>query len=826
MASLWRTFWLLVLAAALPGWGLAAPAPFDLAGPELQVQVTRLGKTLPIAQVPNLAEGDRLSIRADLPKTQSVHYLLVSVFLRGATNPPPDAWFAQSETWTRKGAAGLNVVVPPGAQQVLVFLAPETGGDFKTLVNAVRSRPGAFVRASQDLNQATLDRSRLNAFIAAVHAANQADPDSLKAISPLLSRSLTIKLDPGCLQKAAEFQAPCLVQGQDSLVLDDGHSTSIVEALTSGYSGDLVQALSATPQAGGGYYSPYVASVLDIAHILDSFHTAQYQYIPALGTQQDATLSLLLNAPPSFQNPKSVLVVALPAVEAPQPPPLHPIDPNAAACAEKPGLVLPAQGAPLVFSTDYAHSLVLRLKDKTGRTVDLPTRADAEKGGLVVDTAGLQPDGFDDVVTGTLQGYWGFEPYAGPTFQLLNARPQGWRVAAQDQQALIAGREDALRLEGHGAACVQAVMLQQASGAPEMLAWKIAGADAVTVSLPLNGVRPGPATLLVKSYGGKTDETVPLQVYGAASRLDAFTIHAGDRSGQLTGAGLEQVTELDVDGIAFRPDPSAATDTGDGLALVATDVQAIGKLKAGRGARAKVALKDGRTLGVQMSVLPPRPNVVLIGKSIQRSAPDPGAQVQLSDGDELPRRSRLTFSVRAQPPMTLTGAERIEVATADGAFMTTLTAANGGLVLEDSHVALATLDTGKAFNDSAFGALRFRMVSEGGAGDWQPLATLVRVPALSSLDCPAATDQPCRLAGGDLFLIDSLSNDPGFGHPVQVVDGFPGASLEVPRPTDGKLYLKLRDDPGPVNFVAFPASAPTDVAASGAPAPADPATGR
>ena len=50
---------------------------------------------------------------------------------------------------------------------MLLFLAPETSGDFRTVVGAVRGRPGAFVRASQDLNQATLDRSRLDAHLAA-----------------------------------------------------------------------------------------------------------------------------------------------------------------------------------------------------------------------------------------------------------------------------------------------------------------------------------------------------------------------------------------------------------------------------------------------------------------------------------------------------------------------------------------------------------------------------------------------------------------------------------------------------------------------------------
>jgi len=109
--------------------------------------------------VPNLAPGDRLWIKAELPATQSEHYLLVAAFLRGATDPPPADWFFRNETWNRKSAPqGMTITVPPDAQQALLFLAPQTGGDFRTLVDAVRGRPGAFVRASQDLNQATLDR--------------------------------------------------------------------------------------------------------------------------------------------------------------------------------------------------------------------------------------------------------------------------------------------------------------------------------------------------------------------------------------------------------------------------------------------------------------------------------------------------------------------------------------------------------------------------------------------------------------------------------------------------------------------------------------------
>src|ERR1041384_329307 len=98
------------------------PAPFDLAGPTLDVKVTRGTQTLPISQVPNLATGDRLAIKADFPATQSAHYLLVAAFLRGATNPPPKDWFFNCETWTSKCKNGLSITVPDEAQQGLLLL--------------------------------------------------------------------------------------------------------------------------------------------------------------------------------------------------------------------------------------------------------------------------------------------------------------------------------------------------------------------------------------------------------------------------------------------------------------------------------------------------------------------------------------------------------------------------------------------------------------------------------------------------------------------------------------------------------------------------------
>src|ERR1700679_3267948 len=92
----------LFLLCCLPG--RAVDARFDLIGPKIDVRVTRAGKTLPIAYVPNLQPGDKLWLHPDLPPTQSVHLLLIAAFLRGTTNPPPDTWFTKIETWNRKVA--------------------------------------------------------------------------------------------------------------------------------------------------------------------------------------------------------------------------------------------------------------------------------------------------------------------------------------------------------------------------------------------------------------------------------------------------------------------------------------------------------------------------------------------------------------------------------------------------------------------------------------------------------------------------------------------------------------------------------------------------
>src|SRR5580698_1536642 len=201
------------------------PGRFDLTGPRVEVHVTRGGTTLPIAEVPNLQPGDKIWLHADLPPTQSVHYLLVAAFLRGTTDPPPDEWFFRIETWNKKVIEeGATITVPKEAQQVILFLAPETGGDFSTLRSAVRGRPGVFVRASQDLLEAGFEQARIETYLASMQKVPPSDPKALLDHSTFLARTLNLKPNQDCFSRPVDMQFNCLTQSGTQTLLDDGHA--------------------------------------------------------------------------------------------------------------------------------------------------------------------------------------------------------------------------------------------------------------------------------------------------------------------------------------------------------------------------------------------------------------------------------------------------------------------------------------------------------------------------------------------------------------------------------------------------------------------------
>ncbi len=795
-----------VIALTCVGVALADNAAFDLIGPKFDVRVQRAGVTLPIAQVPNLQAGDRLWVHPDLPDSQSVHYLMVVVFLRGATNPPPDSWFTRVETWNRPvHEEGIFVTVPNEAEEALVFLAPETGGAFSTLRTAVRGKPGSFVRASQDLVQASLDRARLEKYLDAVREIAVSDPEQLKARTMLLARSLNIRLDQQCFDKPSSQQVPCLTQNTDQLVLDDQHSQSMVATLTSGPSTDLLAQISSTPNARNGYYSPYIGAVVDVMRILGTAHTAQYQYIPALALPKEDELDLRLNNPPSFRNPKSVIVIGLPPVRPSPVPPLRAVDPAQVFCAGQSSLLLPAEGAPLVFATELAHNFVLHVDAKSGPGIDVPAEPDPVRGGFLVETQALQSADLDGEATGVLRGAWGFHTFDGPHYRLRASRPAQWVVASKDASALIVGREDTLHLQSLDACCVSEVKLNDEFGKALETDWKITKPDELEVKVPLQKANAGSVTMVIRKFGLREADELPLHTYAEAGRLDSFSIHAGDADGVLKGTRLDQVERLELNGLPFVPESLARSHQQDELKLTTHDNAALTKLHAGDEIVVHAALKDGRILDLKTEVESQRPVVSVLSKSVQVDQTAPPPTVRLGSQDEMPQDGRLNFFLKAQVPETFPPTEKIEVATADESFRVLLSFKDGNLTLQDSRTVFAVLDPMKLLGPSAFGPLKVRPVtSDDIDGDWQQLVNLVRVPALKGIRCVPAPEKQCTLSGDKLFLLDSVSTDSDFVNAVSVPEGFVEDALAIP-PTKAKtLYIKLRDDPGTVDTVTLP----------------------
>ncbi|GGG74301.1 hypothetical protein [Edaphobacter dinghuensis] len=813
----------------------AQAARFDLTGPKLEIHVTRDGKTLPIASVPNLQAGDKIWLHPDLPTTQSVHYLLVVCFLRGTTNPPPDDWFIKIQTWNQKvREEGVSVYVPDEAQQVVLFLAPETGGDFTTLRSAVRGRPGIFVRASQDLAEAGFEQARIEKYLADMRLVPPSDPKALLEHSNLIARTLNLKPNEDCFNRPVDQQYTCLTQSGNQTLLNDGHGETVVSSLTNGDASNLINQASYTGLGGGGAYSAYVGAVVDLVHIMGNLHTAQYQYIPAIAFPEGESLNLRLNTPPSFHNPKSVIVIGLPAVQASVPPPLRPADPKHVTCLVQPSVALPVEGAPLVFSTSFAHNLVLHVNDG-GATKDIPLVPDAYRGGLTLapDTGerkllttattdapqpapvsptkvSAKPDA-SGKVTGTITGYWGFDPFTGPTMQLQTVPGKGWKLAADD--VLIAGRENNLSLSSSGTACVQSITLDTSAGKQDKTDWKEADKpNLIDVKVSLKSVDPGALHLTVHQYGEPKPDIVSTETFSEPATLSSLKFYAGDTSAVLNGTNLNQVAHLDMKGLIFTPAPLPSSNT-DGF----TEPQTSGttslrlalpantgtpKLKEGEKLTAHVTLKDGRTLTLPVEVAPGRPSVTLINKRIAQSADN---SIHLADTDDLPVTQQLTFSLKSEGSFPRTG--EIEIANADNSLHTTLSVAAGTLIMQNHHTLVGMLDPLKAFGTSAFGPLRLRAVDPNGtAGDWIPLITLVRLPALDDVHCPSDSAQPCTVTGSSLYLVDSIATDAGFTNPTDVPEGFIGTTLSLPRPSKSGFYLKLRDDPTAANIVTIPVS--------------------
>ena len=791
-------------------------ARFDLEGPKIDIRVTRGNATLPIAEVPNLQPGDRIWVKADLPASQSNHLLLIVAFLRGTTNEPPDSWFTKIETWDKKTVEGTNITVPAEAEQAILFVAPETGGDFNTLRSAVKGRPGLFIRADVDLNEASFEQQRIERYLTAMKTVPMTDEKAITERSAKLASALALKPNVDCFKKPVDQQVNCLTLTSAPVLLDDGHGQSIAEAVSTGPSSDFINTASYTSPAGGGLYSAYVGAVVDLVHLVSLMRTAVYQYIPAISFPQDSTLNLKLNAPPSFNKPKSVIVIGLPAIQKAMPPPLHPHDPNQVACLLQPKMTLLLEGAPLVYSTNFAHDLILHL-NRTGAVDELPLAPEAYEGGLavtgeqerkVLHVGGSAQTAKADVkigtnsdltITGTVRGYWGFDAFEGPTLTLQQVDGKDWKIVGDTP--LFAGQDNHLTLKGNGTACVQHIAFTSKENKDVDVTFKPDPGkdvkDTLDLEVPLKKVQPGGYSLAIQQYGDAHTESVSLTAYTGEIHVSGLKIHQGDNTAILTGEGLKEVVSAQIENQTFTPADSGNDDR-------TVHLNAKSGVSPGDGKDATVKLKDGRTMTVKISLQDARPSLTLLSFNDKPVLLNGALPVTLGAKDDAPLNGKLTFLVQTKD--VFPRKQTIEVATVRGSVHTSVSLADDNLVLQDEHTAIATIEPSKAFGQSAFGKLQMRPVAEDGTpGDWTPLGTLVRTPQITAIHCTTADAPTCTIDGSGLFLVRSFSAGKDFAKPTEVPTGFAESAFTVPTPADGTtLYLKLRDDPDAVAAITLP----------------------
>jgi hypothetical protein len=563
-----------------------------------------------------------------------------------------------------------------------------------------------------------------------------------------------------------------------------------------------------------GAFIPYIGSLLDIARLLDSFHTAHFQYIPALTAQRGDELALLLNTPPSFHEPQSVLVAALPPVEPTHPPVLHAVEPDRAYCAARAPLVLPVEGTPVAFATAYAHDLALTATRRDGGPARVPLRADARAGGFVADVATLGPE-IDPRQPATVTGRWGFDGFSGPRFRLVNPQPDGWTLGSGEDATLVVGRPNAVHLRSPAVPCVANVRAETTDGRPLPLEWSAEAPDRLALRIDLTGASPGRIAVSIDQYGVSVPSTLSAVAFADPGHLGAFALHAGDTDGVLTGSRLDLVDRLTVGGSTFVPEVLTSQDREDQLRLRADAGADVTLLAAGATPKGTVRLKDGRSFPVEVRITAPRPRAALLARSVEPSGESAPVQLEFGAPEEVRPDAALTFSLRAELPSAFARDLAVEVATADESASATLTLANGGVKLADARVAVATLTPGTALGAAAFGPLKYRLVEHGTPGDWQKLAVLVRVPRDLALDCPAAAGTDCELHGRDLFLLDAVGASATLDRPRRVPDGYTGVRIAVPRPDDDRLFFRLRDAPQFTNVLHVPPSPPAPLPAPG-----------
>jgi hypothetical protein len=303
----------------------------------------------------------------------------------------------------------------------------------------------------------------------------------------------------------------------------------------------------------------------------------------------------------------------------------------------------------------------------------------------------------------------------------------------------------------------------------------------------------------VAQLGALQPVQVALRAWPDLVRIDAIAASASDGRVVIKGNRLDQVSGLRIDRTDFTVHQLVQVHGSDELTLVAeTPPEALATRS-----KARVQLREGRTLQSAFTLAPAAPTAQLVSKSVAHIRHGKGFTLELTGNDDVAPDEALSFSVRI-PAGSFPADSLIEVATSDHRFHGQLLPARG-LTLAGPQVAIARFSPAALLGPLATGSLQFRVSTGGLPSDWQDLAWVVRLPEGTSIDCSASGAETCTLKGRNLFLLEQLRLGEGEAARVAVPEGYTDEALRFPRPATGEFGYTLRDHPGAVQAVRLPA---------------------
>jgi hypothetical protein len=756
----------------------------------VDVAVTRtvggVAVTLPGANVPALATGDRVAIRFPdyTGRATRVNYHVNTAFLTEAApqhwlydrSGPQDRLFANAK---HRGASPplpeMRFTYGTGDRRgiPIVFIVPEDGKtrgmdgvrdyveahptDFKNMsesANDAVDRYTWFSDFSQSLAQGSLDpvtgQQRVTA-IAVSLGASQATVDACYVPGS------TQAAEEACLQSALQA-----VQYQPN-----------VEAPTQAqFLGGIVGA--ATPLAIATYLQP----LLTLWQIFALRGHKEYEYLPTalalatdagIGTAHQVLAGLKVPTlrPPAAYSDALFFTIGDPQSAAR--PPVVAADAAAAGfCATAPHVAIPLHLDRTSSFLNATH-LVVSAVGKPDRTIPLSPDT---LGAPTIDRATLD-DGSDAAYTLHLAGRFGFDRLANAADLAAHVaipRDVPWTLVPAPHRTPTAGGALDVIATSAAAPCLTHAELQVGNAAPMALDAKHLDASHVELTASLASVPPTDAVIRFvqndPAHGTQIERATTLALAAPPARVDTHTapsVSLGTRVVELHGSGFDGVAAVRFGPATFEKDSSS---TADDACFVGTAPFAP-RASAGGTITGTLVGTNGVPGDVfAATIAPARPMLAALG-----GAPASDALRFSSVADPLalatvdaPIPTKFAVRVRRAPARD----EPCDALHADDAAVAVPASATH--VTNATHLAVA-LDAGALLGDGAFGTLQLQLANTRTnlASDWVAIpGTFARSPAIVRIACPTDPSAPCSAYGSALGTIAGVLDAAQAGTPSVV----------------------------------------------------------